>query len=363
MATNEAKVIQELLDQVAALRKAIQSAGDEGRTKVKDIKVDELCNAVPQTAGKVDDAAWSTLPGDKQKELHDRIVQVRDFLHQAASIDGPSDPKHIMSGTYASTGAIVLWMLVSFLLVVFLLCEIITQWDRATGTDFAPRIQASTMALAQLDSARDLATKASAAQGVAASKAAGMTDDVSRKAAQQEVEALAREAAARRAEVDRAELNASLAAIEAVRAITKGGATENIVLLMVTLLGALGGSLHLVGSLVKYIGNRQLKRSWLPYYLSLPFVGAALAPIVYMLLRVGILTPSGAANGGLRTADLNLIGIYAFAALAGMFAKTATDKLSEVFSTIFRTEERTTRDPIASEKPPGGTAQAAPKTP
>lgn len=135
-----------------------------------------------------------------------------------------------------------------------------------------------------------------------------------------------------------------------VTALAQGGASEKTVLRMVILLGALGGSLHLVLSLVMYIGNGQFKRRWLPYYLSLPIAGAALAPIVYMLLRVGILSPSGIANSPSGTASLNLVGIYAFSALTGMFAKTATDKLNEVFSTIFRTAEQPAKDKIGQRK-------------
>ena len=95
------------------------------------------------------------------------------------------------------------------------------------------------------------------------------------------------------------------------------------------------------------------------YYLSLPVTGAALAPFVYMLLRVGILAPSGASGDGLGVANLNLIGIYAFAALTGLFAKPATDKLSEVFRTFFRTPEPASKDAIGAEKPPGGEATAS----
>jgi hypothetical protein len=86
-----------------------------------------------------------------------------------------------------------------------------------------------------------------------------------------------------------------------------------------------------------------------------------MAPIVHAAARRD-LTPSGGGNGGSRTADLNLIGIYAFAAMTGMFAKTATDKLSEVFTTVFRTAEPATKDSIGREQP-GGAAPAAPKTP
>jgi hypothetical protein len=163
------------------------------------------------------------------------------------------------------------------------------------------------------------------------------------------------------ADAEAAEDQAKAEALNVMRQRPKS-ATETTVLTMVALLGALGGSVHLVSSFVKYVGNRQLKRSWLPYYLSLPVAGASLAPIIYMLLRVGILTPSGSANGGNRTADLNLIGICAFAAMTGMFAKTAADKLSEVFGTMFHTGERASKDTIGVEKPPGGATQAAAKT-
>lgn len=137
--------------------------------------------------------------------------------------------------------------------------------------------------------------------------------------------------------------------------IRKGGAEESFVLLMVVLLGALGGGLHLLASLVKYVGNRQLKRSWLLHYLSMPIVGAVLAPIVFMLLRVGILAP-GSSSDGSNIANLNLIGIYAFAILTGLFAKTATEKLSEVFSTLFRTSDPASKDSLGAEKPPGSKA-------
>ncbi|MEO8324819.1 MAG: hypothetical protein ABI618_03150 [Nitrospirota bacterium] len=136
---------------------------------------------------------------------------------------------------------------------------------------------------------------------------------------------------------------------ETKKAIKKGGANEENVLEMVILLGALGGALHLMASLGAYVGNRQLKRSWVLHYLFMPLVGASLAPMVYMLLRVGILTPSGTASGGSSIANLNLIAIYGFATLSGLFAKTATDKLKEVFATIFRTE-RAAKDPLEPTK-------------
>ena len=106
-------------------------------------------------------------------------------------------------------------------------------------------------------------------------------DDNAKPKAQQDRDAKERQAAAQRALREAAYAEAAEKSLAAIRAIREEGANEASVLEMVVLLGALGGSLHLVGSLVKYVGNRQLKRSWLLYYFYTPVAGAALAPIVY----------------------------------------------------------------------------------
>src|SRR5262249_11389560 len=107
------------------------------------------------------------------------------------------------------------------------------------------------------------------------------------------------------------------------KAPTPAGPTEQAVLWMVILMGALGGFLRLSSSMGNYVGNRQLLRSWFIYYILMPFQGAALAPLIYLLLRVGVLNPAITTTGGRATEGLNLIGIYGFAALTGLFSKQA----------------------------------------
>jgi hypothetical protein len=125
--------------------------------------------------------------------------------------------------------------------------------------------------------------------------------------------------------------------------------SEGDVLFMVMLLGALGGFLRLASSLANYIGNRQLLKSWIIYYLLTPIQGAALAPVIYLLLRVGVLNPANPAQGSTSPADsLNLIGIYAFAVLTGLFSKQAIEMLADVFSTIFKKAE--TKDALDKSK-------------
>ena len=256
--------------------------------------------------------------------------------------------------------AIVAWATVGFLLTALLLWAIVLRWSQATRTDFSVSIQAATQALGKLEAAKKSVTKADADELDARRQPDAAKDTPEEKGAQQLVITKAKEAATKRDELKGAQGNFILAATKAIKG---SGASEGAVLTMVILLGALGGSLHLVGSLVKYVGNRQLRRSWLLHYLAMPIVGAALAPMVYMLLRVGLVSPSGASGDASGIANLNLIAIYAFAALTGLFAKTATEKLSEVFSTLFRTESPASTDALGAEKPPGGAGPASGKSP
>jgi hypothetical protein len=52
---------------------------------------------------------------------------------------------------------------------------------------------------------------------------------------------------------------------------------------LVALTGALGAMVHTLRSLYWYVGNQQLMQQWLPMYLLLPFVSAALSLIFYLL--------------------------------------------------------------------------------
>jgi hypothetical protein len=115
-----------------------------------------------------------------------------------------------------------------------------------------------------------------------------------------------------------------------------GKVTEQAILWMVILMGALGGFLYLASSMATYVGNRQLLRSWIVYYILIPFQGAALAPVIYLLLRVGVLNPANTTASGRPMESLNLIGIYAFAALTGLFSKQAIEMMADVFATIFK---------------------------
>jgi hypothetical protein len=127
-------------------------------------------------------------------------------------------------------------------------------------------------------------------------------------------------------------------------------------LILVLLAGALGAYVHAAQSYTSYIGNQKFKKQWTWWYLLRIPVGAALALFIYFTARGGLLTGTTPAN---KTDDLNLFGIMAFAALSGLFSKQVIDKLAEVFSNFFRSEEDAKRrDKYDEDKggnpPPGG---------
>jgi hypothetical protein len=103
---------------------------------------------------------------------------------------------------------------------------------------------------------------------------------------------------------------------------------ETSLFVVVMAAGALGAAVHVLRSFYWYVGNRALRRSWLMMYLLLPFVGALLGLIVYLVLRGGLTSPTGGAS------DINPYGIAAIAALVGLFSRETSEKLRSVFGTL-----------------------------
>jgi hypothetical protein len=101
-------------------------------------------------------------------------------------------------------------------------------------------------------------------------------------------------------------------------------------LLLVIIAGMIGAFVHGATSLADYLGNNCFNKSWTWFYLLRPAIGMALALVFYFAIRGGFLSTTGGAK------DINPYGIAALAGMVGMFSKQATDKLSEVFNTLFR---------------------------
>ncbi len=105
---------------------------------------------------------------------------------------------------------------------------------------------------------------------------------------------------------------------------------DTALILLVALASALGSYVHAATSFGGYVGNRTLTRSWTWWYLLRFWIGIAIAVIFYFALRGGFLVADGSSS------ELNPYGIAALAGMTGLFSKQATDKLNEVFVTLFR---------------------------
>jgi len=106
---------------------------------------------------------------------------------------------------------------------------------------------------------------------------------------------------------------------------------EAQLILLVLFIGAFASCVYTLKSLGDYAGKKSLSDPWFTFYLIQPFEGAGVALLMYLLIRGGFLTGTGA-----DIKAVNLFGMCAIAGLAGAFSDTALLKLFEVFQTLFK---------------------------
>jgi hypothetical protein len=129
-------------------------------------------------------------------------------------------------------------------------------------------------------------------------------------------------------------------------ALEQAGTDEQHLFLLVILAGGLGSFVHVTRSFVDFIGNQRLRASWTWWYVLQPFTGASLAVVVYLVIRGGFFVGTSAGS------IVNPFGFVAVATLVGLFSKQATNKLDELFSTMFKTDkERELKDKLDPRAP------------
>jgi hypothetical protein len=104
-------------------------------------------------------------------------------------------------------------------------------------------------------------------------------------------------------------------------------------IVLAILAGALGGWTTAIRLFAFWAGERKLKSTWAWWFGNRVLGGAALALIVYLVIRAGLFGTENA------TGDVNAYGTAAFAALVGLFSRQAIRKLQEVFDTLFQKSE------------------------
>lgn len=124
-------------------------------------------------------------------------------------------------------------------------------------------------------------------------------------------------------------------------------------LLLAFCAGVTGSFLHAAQSLSTYLGNASFKASWSSWYVLRPWIGGLLGFALYFSFRAGLVAGASVVNP---------YGVIAIGTLAGWFSKTTTDKLQEVFETLFKTDEdRKRKDKL--EGPLEAPMEAPPEAP
>jgi len=114
----------------------------------------------------------------------------------------------------------------------------------------------------------------------------------------------------------------------------EGGGSCVWLILLVIVLAALGAQIRCVKSVWWYVGNRKLKKSWVPMYLLSPLVGSMLGFVFYLLVRGGLV----ALGGQMETpSEVALAGA---SALVGMFSDEASMKFKALAQAIFSSAEK-----------------------
>ena len=324
--------IRTALAQCEALVLRARRLPDPTQVALAQHLVDDLRLNLPSDAGGQASGKWETLEQATQDSLFKKLQTLLDELNIQVSAPGLRGSRMLMSGDPAPSWVVLLLLVLALGGTAVVLTSVVRLWPEAhQGTGSSTQRQSaftlakeaaeeSSREVQRLQTARDTAARA-----LETAKTQGQEASLSTATAALEDATKQTQFATRLAEERWA---------ATVRAENALGPPHRTVILMVVLLGALGGFIHLASSLAMYVGNRDLKRSWIVYYLVAPAQGAALAPLLFLLLTSAVLSPQSAAGGD--TENLNLTAIYAFAGLTGLFSKQAIHKLADVFDTLFK---------------------------
>jgi len=284
--------------------------------------------------GTLDQSGLYTAPADIPDSTTVTVTAARKGLGKQAS-----GKVNLAPSPWKGAGVDVLG---AYLLLVFcVVFAMIRLWPPTTLTPEAAaanRLQAEATLQAKV---KDLQSAAAALAQPSATTAAATSNPAALQAAKAAFDQTQKAEQAAEADVDKASSDekaannpcVNLKLFGRVRTITR----EVDLLLLVLLAGCLGSFLHTSQSFSAFVGNRRIKKSWAWWYAVNPFIGAALAFVFYAALRGGVMTATTATN--VKSTDLNAFGLVAIGCVVGMFSKAATQKLGEVFDTLFQSNQ------------------------
>jgi hypothetical protein len=119
VANVDPSVIQTLLDDIERLRKTIIGFTGSRSSRLEDSKLDKVRAAVLGGAAQFDSVQWCRLSEQRQKDLQEQLIMVRDRL-DVARREGRDEPSGIPDGS-ASTKSIIWLAIFGFVFAATLL--------------------------------------------------------------------------------------------------------------------------------------------------------------------------------------------------------------------------------------------------
>lgn len=219
----------------------------------------------------------------------------------------------------------------------------------------SPQILSISPASGRVDAETHVTVKGSGFQPQAKINFGGRPGDVIGQVAEDSITAIAPLHHAAKVDVVVINPNGTSASLAASFEYTCNTIADAHVLWLVILAGAIGGTIHAIRSLYWYVGNRELCWSWVPMYILLPFSGAAIATVFFLIVRGGFLN---------TTPDRETaFGIIAIAALTGLFSQQAALKLQDIANAVLAKPEPGANSKPQAALPVGGTAAPVPARP
>lgn len=120
MANVDPSVIRTLLDDIERLRKTIIGFTVSRSSRLEDSKLDKVRAAVLGGAAQFDSVQWCRLSEQRQKDLQEQLIMVRDTLLDVARREGRDAPSGIPDGS-ASTKSIIWLAIFGFVFAATLL--------------------------------------------------------------------------------------------------------------------------------------------------------------------------------------------------------------------------------------------------
>ncbi|MFY4729847.1 hypothetical protein ACOSYY_12355, partial [Nitrospira sp. BLG_2] len=273
--------IQKLLDQVSSLLKSLKEKRkpEEGAHPADPFVMPEFLRIQKDLQLDADlklpTGAWDKLSQQAADSTYQQVMSIVERLTKALvpDPDGPADRASIMYYEHASNPVIWLIFVGAIVLIGLDLYQIALRWEQAT---YLPPAKTSGAAGPSAGASPRPSGKAgegaTRGSGSAGSPPTSQSDSPTTSASPPPNGGQSAPAIGGRSE--------SAGSMPTTCEKLDCPPTQRDVLIMVILMGTLGGLLRLVSSFAKYIGNRQLLRSWIPYYIVMPIEGGALAPLI-----------------------------------------------------------------------------------